>query len=81
MSTNYLRSGDDYEARYDARTLIDAEEIKADTSRFNRASVAMTNLQEEKRKEIEAIERVKSSKLEYGAGTQSRGMKADASKS
>ena len=48
----------EWQARYDAKSLALAEEIKADSVRYNAAQNAAVKVAEEKRKELDGINRV-----------------------
>ena len=53
-----ILSDKDYQARWDAESLATAETIKADPARLNKAQDAATKMAEEKRKELNGINRV-----------------------
>lgn len=53
-----VKTDEDYQAEWDAQTLADAEQIKADQDRMARAGKAAKRLAEEKEKENRAMRKV-----------------------
>ena len=55
---NELKTDKEWEARYDAESLIRAEEIKQDKTRFTKAKVQARKIAQEKVKEANAAKRI-----------------------
>lgn len=63
------KSNDDYQAEWDAQSLAEAEKIKGDPARLEKAQTAAVRLAEEEREKANAMRKVAGRKRSSGAGS------------
>lgn len=54
-----------WQAESDARTIMEAEAIKADEKRFNKAVAAAKKMKAEEEEKMKALEQLANSKMDY----------------
>jgi hypothetical protein len=59
------KSEDDWQAECDARTIIDADAIKADVTRMAKAKAAAERMLEEEKQRMESLKKLTDAKLDY----------------
>lgn len=65
MANSVTKQEEDWEAESDARTIMEAEAIKADEKRFNKAVAAAKKMKEEEAEKMKALEQLANAKIEY----------------
>ncbi len=65
MASNITKQEEQWQAESDARTIMEAEAIKADEKRFKKAVAAAKKMKDEEEEKMKALEKLADSKMDY----------------